>query len=51
MNLRFRFLSLASLLTVSTFAADAPKLPAIAAEPTAKIEFRFRLGGALKGIP
>ena len=35
MNLRF--LTLASLLTASTFslAADAPKLPAIPAEPTA----------------
>ena len=31
MNLRFRFLTLASLLTASTFAADAPKLPAVAA--------------------
>jgi hypothetical protein len=34
MNLRF--LTLASLLTASTFAADAPKLPSIPAEPTAK---------------
>jgi len=34
MNLRF--LTLASLLTASTFAADAPKLPCIPAEPTAK---------------
>ena len=34
MNLRF--LTLASLLTASTFAADAPKLPPIPAEPTAK---------------
>ncbi|WP_397383047.1 hypothetical protein [Prosthecobacter sp.] len=36
MILRFRFLTLASLLTASTFAADASKLPAIPAEPTAK---------------
>ena len=34
MNLRFP--TLASLLTASTFAADAPKLPSIPAEPTAK---------------
>ena len=34
MNLRF--LTLASLLTGSTLAADAPKLPSIPAEPTAK---------------
>ena len=34
MNLRF--LTLASFLTVSSFAADAPKLPSIPAEPTAK---------------
>ncbi|WP_395733306.1 hypothetical protein [Prosthecobacter sp.] len=34
MNLRFH--TLASLLTISSFAADAPKLPAIPAEPTAK---------------
>ncbi len=33
MNLRF--LTLASLLTASTFAADALKLPSIPAEPTA----------------
>ncbi len=30
------FLTQASLLTASTFAADAPKLPAIPAEPTGK---------------
>ena len=34
MNLRI--LTLASFLTASTFAADAPKLPSIPAEPTAK---------------
>ena len=34
MNLRF--LAPLLLITASTFAADAPKLPAIPAEPTAK---------------
>ncbi len=31
MNLRFRFLTLAILLTASAFAADVPKLPSVAA--------------------
>jgi hypothetical protein len=34
MNLRF--LMLACIITASTFAADAPKLPSIPAEPIAK---------------
>jgi len=34
MNLRF--LTLACLVTATTFAADAPKLPSIPAEPVAK---------------
>ena len=34
MNLRL--FTLASLVTASTFAADAPKLPSIPAEPIAK---------------
>ncbi len=34
--MNFRFLTLACLLTATTFAADAPKLPSVPAEPTAK---------------
>lgn len=34
--MNFRFLTLACLVTATTFAADAPKLPAIPAEPIAK---------------
>jgi len=34
--MNFRFLTLACLITATTFAADAPKLPAIPTEPIAK---------------
>jgi len=34
--MNYRFLTLACLVTASTFAADAPKLPSIPAEPIAK---------------
>ncbi len=34
--MNFRFLTLACVVTVSTFAADAPKLPSIPAEPIAQ---------------
>ena len=39
MNLRF--LTLAGLFTATTFAADAPKLPSIPAEPIAKMKKRL----------
>lgn len=35
-TMRLRFLVLACLVTATTFAADAPKLPAIPAQPIAQ---------------
>ena len=35
-SMNLRFLTLACLVTATTFAADAPKLPSIPAEPIAK---------------